>query len=110
MQNLCLHRVGNGLAHSACQTLVGTEIYIVGAGIARPFLTVFSAVSGLAYAKDVSALSFYAFVLNRSSDHAGGQCPPLRVEIGSDQDRGNSHHGKLFYISAKIMSAPLPSP
>ena len=38
--------------------LVGTEIYIVGASIARPLLTVFSAVTGLAEAKDVSALSF----------------------------------------------------
>ena len=35
--------------------LVGTEIYIVGASIARPFLTVFSAPSGRADAKDVSA-------------------------------------------------------
>jgi len=56
------HPVGNGLAHSACyglaMGLVGTEIYIVGASIARPFLTVSSAVSGLADAKDVSALSF----------------------------------------------------
>ena len=50
--------VGKGLARSACRTLVGTEIYIVGASIARPLLTVSSAVSGLAYAKDVSALSF----------------------------------------------------
>ena len=58
VQKLCLHRVGNGLAHSACRTLVGTEIYIVGAGIARPFLTVLSTVTGRAYAKDVSALSF----------------------------------------------------
>ena len=54
VQNLCLHRVGNGLAHSVCRTLVGTEIYIVGASIARPFLTVFSAVSGRAYAIFVS--------------------------------------------------------
>ena len=38
--------------------LVGTEIYIVGASIARPLLTVFSTVTGRAYAKDVSALSF----------------------------------------------------
>ena len=38
--------------------LVGTEIYIVGASIARPLLTVFSTVTGLAEAKDVSALSF----------------------------------------------------
>ena len=52
------HPVGKGIAHSACRTLVGTEIYIVGASIARPFLTVSSAVSGLADAKDVSALSF----------------------------------------------------
>ena len=52
------HPVGNGLARSFCQTLVGTKIYIVGASIARPFLTVSSAVSGLADAKDVSALSF----------------------------------------------------
>ena len=36
----------------------GAKIYIVGASIARPFLTVSSAVSGLADAKDVSALSF----------------------------------------------------
>ena len=50
--------VGKGIAHSVCQTLVGTEIYIVGASIARPLLTVFSTVSGLAEAKDVSALSF----------------------------------------------------
>ena len=49
---------GNGLARSVCQTLVGTEIYIVGASIARPFLTVFSTVTGLAEAKDESALSF----------------------------------------------------
>ena len=50
--------VGNGLAHFACRTLVGTETYLVGASIARPFLTVFSTVTGLADAKDVSALSF----------------------------------------------------
>ena len=58
VQNLCLHPVGNGLAHSVCQTLVGTKIHSVGAGIARPFLTVSSASSGRADAKDVSALSF----------------------------------------------------
>ena len=44
------HPVGNGLAHSVCQTLVGTKIYIVGAGIARPFLTVSAALSGRAAA------------------------------------------------------------
>ena len=54
VQSLCLHRVGKGLARSACRTLVGTEIYIVGASIARPFLTVSSAVTGRADAKDVS--------------------------------------------------------
>ena len=48
------HPVGNGLAMG----LVGTEIYIVGASIARPLLTVSSAVSGRVEAKDVSALSF----------------------------------------------------
>ena len=37
---------------------------------------------------------------------AGDRWSPLRVKIGSDQDRGNSHHGKLCYISAKIISAP----
>ena len=58
VQKLYLHPVGNGLAHSACRTLVGTKIYIVGASIARPLLTVSSAVSGRAEAKDVSALSF----------------------------------------------------
>ena len=58
VQKLCLHPVGKGLARSVCQTLVGTKIYIVGAGIARPFLTVSSASSGRADAKDVSALSF----------------------------------------------------
>ena len=58
VQKLHLHPVGNGLARSVCQTLVGTEIYIVGASIARPLLTVFSTVTGLAEAKDVSALSF----------------------------------------------------
>ena len=50
--------VGNGLARSVCQTLVGTEIYIVGASIARPFLTVSSASSGRADAINVYALSF----------------------------------------------------
>ena len=40
--------VGNGLARSVCQTLVGTKIHSVGAGIARPFLTVSSAFSGRA--------------------------------------------------------------
>ena len=34
---------------------------------------------------------------------AGDRWSPLRVAIGSDQDRGNSHHGKLCYISAKIL-------
>ena len=58
VQNLCLHRVGNGLAHSVSKDFAGAEIYIVGASIARPLLTVFSTVTGLAYAKDVSALSF----------------------------------------------------
>ena len=58
VQNLCLHRVGKGLARSACRTLVGTESYIVGASIARPLLTVSSTVTGRADAKDVSALSF----------------------------------------------------
>ena len=47
-----------GLPVPLAMGLVGTEIYIVGAGIARPFLTVSSASSGLAEAKDVSALSF----------------------------------------------------
>ena len=47
-----------GLPIPLAMGLVGTEIYIVGASIARPFLTVFSAVTGLAEAKDVSALSF----------------------------------------------------
>ena len=49
---------GMGLPIPLAMGLVGTEIYIVGASIARPFLTVSSAVSGLADAKDVSALSF----------------------------------------------------
>ena len=58
VQNLCLHRVGNGLAHSVSKDFAGAEIHIVGASIARPFSTVSSALSGLAEAKDVSALSF----------------------------------------------------
>ena len=58
MQKLRLHRVGNGLAHSVSKDFAGAEIYIVGASIARPLLTVSSAVTGLAEAKDVSALSF----------------------------------------------------
>ena len=58
VQKLRTHRVGNGLAHSVSKDFAGAEIYIVGASIARPFLTVSSAVSGLADAKDVSALSF----------------------------------------------------
>ena len=47
-----------GLPVPLAMGLVGTEIYIVGASIARPFLTVFSVLTGLADAKDVSALSF----------------------------------------------------
>ena len=38
VQKLRLHRVGNGLAHSVSKDFAGAEIYIVGAGIARPFL------------------------------------------------------------------------
>ena len=58
VQKLCLHPVGNGLAYSVSKDFAGAEIYIVGASIARPFSTVFSTVTGLAEAKDVSALSF----------------------------------------------------
>ena len=58
----------------------------------------------------ISALPFSHFIHRFCSDYAGEQCSPLRVEIGSDQDRGSSLHGKLFRFSAKIMSAPLPSP
>ena len=47
-----------GLPIPLAMGLVGTDIYIVGASIARPLLTVFSTVTGLADAKDVSALSF----------------------------------------------------
>ena len=37
---------------------------------------------------------------------AGDRWSLLRVKIGSDQDPGNSHHGKLCYISAKFYAAP----
>ncbi len=41
---------------------------------------------------------------------AGDRWSPLRVKIGSDQDPGNSHHGKLCYISAKILRCTLAFP
>ena len=58
VQNLVCTVYGMGLPIPLAMGLVGTEIYIVGASIARPLLTVFSTVTGLADAKDVSALSF----------------------------------------------------
>ena len=58
VQNLRRTLWGMGLPVRLAMGLIGTEIYIVGASITRPFLTVFSTVTGLAEAKDVSALSF----------------------------------------------------
>ena len=80
VQRLCLHPAGNGLAHSACQTLVGTEIYIVGAGIARPFFYGFLRSFRSGRRKRCISAVFYAFVLNRSSTMRAGNARPYELK------------------------------
>ena len=47
-------RISGNCSDPLAMGLVGTEIYIVGASIARPFVMVLSALTGRADAKDVS--------------------------------------------------------
>ena len=95
VQKLCLHRVGNGLAIPTLKFLPELKPVRRGAHCPPVFNGFLHSYRSGRRKRCISAV-FYAFVLNRSSDHAGDRWSPLRVEIGSDKDRGNSHLGKLF--------------
>ena len=54
--------------------------------------------------------ALFMFVLNRSSDYAGGQCPPLRAEISSDQNDNRRNWQDKFSTSVRRLACGINVP
>ena len=93
-----------GLPIPLAMGLVGTKIYIVGASIARPFLTVSSVVTGLADAKDVSVQCGYA----TEKTTPPSRLTPTHLPLHSFLEAHGRSYGYTYCVSpvSRVLTKP----